>query len=246
MSARVPAPLSAPATAVTASVPIWRRRPVWIAAAVGILLVLVLTTPWWGRDLAFFRVRHVEVRGTRFAPPSDIAAGLRIDTMFSIWNALDSLRTRAEGHPQVRQARVVRKLPGTLVVIVDENLPIAFVPTATGLKAYDETGRLLPLDPSRVAVDLPIVARADTTILRLLGDLKAQLPDVFARVSEVRRVNRDELRIQFIDVPVRAMADVSVDRFLELSSVKADLERRRLHPVELDLRFKDQVIARLP
>lgn len=246
MKARAPAAAAAPAAAVAPPVPVWRRRPVWIAAAVVAVLLLVATTPWWGRDLAFFRVRHVEVRGTRFARPSDIAARLRIDTTYSIWNGLDSLRVRAEGHPQVRQARVLRRLPGTLVVIVDENLPIALVPTANGLKAYDENGRLLPLDPSRVPVDLPIVARADSAILRLLGDLKAELPDVFARVSEVRRVNRDELRIQFIDVPVRVMADVSIDRFLELSSVQADLERRRLHPVELDLRFKDQVIARLP
>jgi cell division protein FtsQ len=210
------------------------------------LLVTVLATPWWGHDLAFFRVKQVEVRGTRFARPSDIAARLRIDTTYSIWNSLDTLRERAEEHPQVREARIERRLPGTLVVIVDENLPIALVPSANGLRAYDENGRSLPIDPSRIAVDLPVVSRADTTIFRLLGDLKAELPEVYARVSEVRRSGRDELVLQLLNVPVRAMADVSIDRFLELSSVEADLERRRLRPVELDLRFKDQVIARLP
>ena len=103
------------------------------------------------------------------------------------------------------------------------------------------------MDPSRIGgVDLPIVSRPDSVVFRLLGRVKDELPGFFARISEVRRDGKDEIILQLVTVPVRAMLDVSIDRFLELSSVEADLERRRLRPVELDLRFKDQVIARLP
>lgn len=225
-----------------------RRRPRigwWVVG--GLLLTLaLLATPWWGRNLAFFRVQRVEVRGTRFARPADIAARLRIDTTFSIWGALDSLEQRAQGHPQVRRATIGRRLPGTLVVRVEENYPIALVPSARGFRAYDDSGRVLPLDPSQVAVDLPITPRPDTAILRLLGDIKAEHPGLYARVSEARRTGRDDAVLQLVDLPVRVMLDVSMDRFLELSSVEADLGQRRLRPVELDLRFKDQVIARLP
>ena len=35
-----------------------------------------------------------------------------------------------EGHPQVRSARIERRLPSTLILTVDENLPIALVPAA--------------------------------------------------------------------------------------------------------------------
>jgi cell division protein FtsQ len=132
------------------------------------------------------------------------------------------------------------------VIEVEENLPIGLVASARGFRAYDEAGRVLPIDPSRIPVDLPIVARPDTALFRLLGDLKAEQPALFARVSEARRVGKSEAVLQLLDVPVRVMLDASMDRFLELSSVQADLERRRLRPVELDLRFKDQVIARLP
>jgi cell division protein FtsQ len=41
------------------------------------------------------------------------------------------------------------------------------------------------------------------------------------------------------------MADVSVDRLAELVPVEQDLARRRLRAVEIDLRYRDQVIARV-
>jgi cell division protein FtsQ len=217
----------------------------WVVAGI-VLLGIVWTTPWWGRDLALFRVQRVEVRGTRFARPADVVAKLAIDTTYSIWRSLDSLEIRAQRHPQVHRARIARRLPSTLVVEVEENLPIALVPSPKGFRAYDDSGRVLPLDPSRIAVDLPIVPRPDTALFRMLGDIKAEQPSLFARISEARRTGKDEAVLQLLNVPVRVMTDVSMDRFLELSSVEADLERRRLRPVELDLRFKDQVIARLP
>ncbi len=222
------------------------RRWRWYLLAAAVVAAGLLATPWWGRDLAFFRVQQVEVRGTRYARPADIAARLALDTTVSIWNDLDSLRVRAERHPQVHTARLSRRLPSTVVVTVDENLPVALVPAAGGFKAYDDSGRVLPMDPARWGVDLPIIPSADTAVLRLLGELKAEHPEFYGRISEARRVGRDEVTLQLVDVTVRAMLDMRADRLLQLSSVEADLTRRRLRPVELDLRYKDIVIARLP
>ncbi len=223
-----------------------RIRLRWYLLVILVVGGVMASTPWWGHDLAFFRVQQVEVRGARYARPSDIAARLKIDTTFSIWGDLDSLRVRAEGHPQVRSARISRRLPSTLVVTVNENLPIALVPAATGFKAYDDSGRALPLDPARWGVDLPIVPRADTALFRLLAEMKAEWPEYYARVSEARRVGKDEVYLQLVDVGVRAMLDLSTERLLQLSSVEADLAKRHLRPVEFDLRYEDLVIARLP
>jgi len=68
-----------------------RRRRLIAAALVAVVALVILTVPWWGRHLAFFRVHDVEVRGTRFAKASDIASRLAIDTLHSIWEPLDSL-----------------------------------------------------------------------------------------------------------------------------------------------------------
>ncbi|MGQ0646264.1 MAG: cell division protein FtsQ/DivIB [Gemmatimonadaceae bacterium] len=236
--------MTSPAPPAAASGPRWGRR---IAAVLGLVIVGAMTTvPWWGRELAFFRVRSVEVRGTRFARPSDIAARLAIDTLSSIWISLDTLEMRVERHPQVRTASVRRWLPSKVIVEITENEPIALVPGTRGMRAYEETGRALPVDPAKVATDLPIVEKADTAVFRLLADLKADNPELFARVSEIRLVGKDQMRIVLLDVDVLAMRSLGAERFDELSSVQRDLARRNIVPTELDLRFKDQVIARLP
>lgn len=243
---RTPAPATpAPATrARVARAPRWTRR----LALVG--LGVLAGSPWWAppllRRLDFFRVRHVEVRGARHTPPTEILTRLDIDTTFSIWNHLTPLEERAAAHPQVATARASRRFPGTLVVTLDEHVPIAFTSTARGLQAYDAEGRALPLDPSRTPADLPIIPRRDTTLLRFLAEIRAADPALFARVSEVRRVGRNELVLHLVTVAVRVHADVSLERLTQIFSVEEDLARRGVRAAELDLRFSDQVIARLP
>jgi hypothetical protein len=60
-----------------------------------------------------------------------------VDTTASIWDPTGPLVARLASHPQLRRVSVRRKLPGTLVVDVEENLPVALVATNDGLMAYD-------------------------------------------------------------------------------------------------------------
>jgi cell division protein FtsQ len=223
------------------------RRSRWSPAhfaAIGILC-----TPWWGppllSHLAYFRVRHVEIVGERYIEPSDILARLRVDTATSIWTDLAPLEQRVASLPQVRAARIERNLPGTLVVHITENVPVAFVPSPSGLHAVDASGRTLPIDPSEVGVDVPVVPRADRVVLALLDAIRQQAPALFARISSVQRTGRDELTIELPSEVVRAEVGVTADRLTDIIPVERDLSRRQLHAAELDLRFRDQVIARL-
>lgn len=225
-------------------------RRVWWKPLVAVAgLALLATSPWWGlailSRLDFFRVRRVEVLGTRYIVPGEILARLRVDTTASIWTDRGVLARRVAAHPQVRAVTVERKLPGTLVVHVTENLPVAFLPQKNGLVPVDVAGRLLPIDPSLLSVDLPVVARADTTLLRLLADVRERQPELFDRISDARRVGRDELVLQLASVRVLAAADLSAGRLADIIPVEHDLARRDARVAELDLRFRDQVIARL-
>jgi cell division protein FtsQ len=195
----------------------------------------------------FFRVRRIEVRNARFTPPADIRKRLDIDTTFSIWNDVEPLKRRVAEHRQVSEVRISRRFPSTLVVTVEEHQPVAFVPGRTGgMQAYDATGRALPLDPSQTPVDVPVLQRADTTLLRLLGQLQAVHRDLFARINEVRRLDRDDLLLDLVTVSVRVRPDISVERLSQISSVELALAQRRARARELDFRFRDQVIARFP
>jgi cell division protein FtsQ len=225
-----------------------------IPAALAAGVFFLLLSPFWApvllRRMAFFRVRHVEVVGARYVQPRDILDRLRVDTLASVWDPTGPLESRVAGHPLVREATVDRKLPGTLVVRLVEHVPVALVPTANGFRAYDERGVSLPIDPTTSDVDAPILARPDSALLKLLGAARTQAPGLYRRVSEVRREGGDGLLaagLVFVldSIPVRTLADVTLHRLEDLELVENDLARRRLRATELDLRYRDQVIARL-
>jgi cell division protein FtsQ len=227
------------------------NRPLRLALGVVVALTL-LASPLWGppvlRRLAFFRVRRVEILGARYTAPADLLQRLRVDTTRSVWDPLEPLAERVRTHPQVESVTVSRRLPGTIVVRVTERRPVALVSGPGGLRAVDEHGRRLPLDPSRTPVDAPIITSAprDPIVYHLLGAMQRETPQLYAQLSSIRAVGADELVLQIADVPVRTMTSVTLERLADIQPVRRDLTRRQLRPAELDLRYRDQVIARLP
>jgi cell division protein FtsQ len=218
-------------------------------ALAGIAALVVLTSPLWlpllMRRMAFFHVHRIEILGARYVAPSDILSRIHVDTTSSIWDPTAPLVARVERHPAVRTAIVHRKLPGTLIVEITERVPVALVPAPGGFRVYDARGVALPIDPASVLVDAPVLMQRDTALLRLLDTLRTGMPSLYARLSTLRRVGRDELILQLKSGPVRAMQDVTLDRLADLAPVEADLTRKQLRVSEIDLRYRDQVIARL-
>jgi cell division protein FtsQ len=218
-------------------------------ALFGIVALLLAGSPFWApllmRRMAFFHVKRIEILGARYVAPSDILARLHVDTMASVWDATSLIAARVMTHPEVERAEVRRKLPGTLVIEVTERVPVALVPAVGGMRVYDERGVVLPIDPARVPVDVPVLAQRDTTLLRLLGRIRTGMPVFYSRVSAMSPVGKDELLLELRSQPVRAMKDVTLERLAEIEAVQADLERRQLRASEIDLRYRDQVIARL-
>jgi cell division protein FtsQ len=224
----------------------------WRLAGGAVLVVALLAAPFWGprllSTLAFFRVRKVEVLGLRYTPPGEVLERLRMDTTHSVWEPLEPLGARVAAHPQIERAVVTRKLPGTLVVDVTERRPVALVSVGAALRAVDERGVVLPLDPSRTPIDAPIVTAAprETSVYHLLGAMQREAPKLYARVSAIRSAGSGELLVQLAGLPVRTMTTVTLARLGDIEPVERDLARRQLRAAELDLRYRDQVIARLP
>lgn len=220
-----------------------------------IVAVLVLGSPWLAplvmQRMAFFHVRRIEILGAHYVAPNDILGRLHVDTMASVWDPTRPLVARVSAQPGIQHVEVHRKLPGTLVIEVTERMPVALVPANGGFRAYDEHGVALPVDPAMVNVDAPVVMRRDTLVFRLLGAMRVEMPLFYARVSAVRRVGvaggvgTDELVLQLKSVSVRVMPDVTLERLAEIEPVEDDLGRKQLAVAEIDLRYRDQVIARL-
>lgn len=216
----------------------------------GLAAALVLSSPLWvragARRMAFFHARKVEIDGTRYIAPDQIVSRMKIDTATSIWDDADVWEGRIGSHPQVRAVRITRRLPGTLVVRITEVPPVAFLSTAAGLAPYDAAGRPLPIDPTAVDLDLPVVSARDLAALKLLGAVRQDTPALFARISSVQRLPRGELALTVDSLLVLAARDLSAARLSDILPVERDLARRGQRAIELDLRYRDQVIARLP
>lgn len=229
----------------------WRESR-WRLALGSFVLVVVLAMPLWGpralAQLAFFRVRKVEIVGVRYTDPAELLARLHVDTTRSVWDPLPPLAARVAGHAGVAHVEVTRRLPGTLVVSVIERRPVALVQSAGGMRAVDERGVLLPIDPSRTPVDAPVVSATprDAVVYHLLGAMQREAPRLYARISTLRTTGGGEMQLQMADLSVRSMTSVTLARLSDIDPVERDLARRQLRAAELDLRYRDQVIARLP
>ena len=239
------------------------RRPGWKILGALFLIALIMAAAWGtraaARNMAFFRVRSVEIRGARYLQANEIISRLKVDTLASIWDDMGPYRERVRTHPQVSDVSISRRMPGTLVVTIKENLPVGLIQTPTGLLPYDSLGKQLPIDPARTNLDLPIVATDDPVLLKLVGSIRAAEPRVFARIEEVRRTGRHEILLTLSrstiaagsvtpergTLLVRVPIGLSVERLADIFPVETDLARRQVHVGELDLRYRDQVIARL-
>ena len=63
------------------------------------------------------------------------------------------------------------------------------------LRAVDERGVLLPIDPSRTAVDAPVVNAAprDAAVYHLLGAMQREAPSLYSRISSIRSTGGGEM-----------------------------------------------------
>ena len=243
------------------------HKPGWKILGALFLIALIMAAAYGvrtaGREMAFFRIRKVEIRGAKYLSTNEILSRLKVDTLASLWDDLEPYRERVRHHPQVSDVKISRRLPGTLVVNITENPPVALIQTPSGLLPFDSLGKQLPIDPARTSLDLPIVATGDPVLLKLVGNIRATEPRVFTRIEEVRRTGRDEILLTLSRSPdsmerangfpiaasrrlrVRVPVGLPADRLADIFPVESDLARRQLHVDELDLRYRDQVIARL-
>lgn len=225
------------------------RRPGWKIIGFALLVVFIMVaaraTSQLISGLSFFSVRAVDVRGLHYLTADAVVARLRVDTLQSVWQDLSILRRRVLGHPQIRDVSMSRRLPGTIVLTVTENLPVALLSDARGLQPFAGSGRALPIDPARAGLELPVVFTADPRLLATLERVRREQPALFARISQASRDRAGDLILGLDGFRVRAPLGVSADGLTDIFPVEFDLARRGLPIAELDLRYRDQVIARL-
>ncbi|MBC7561580.1 MAG: FtsQ-type POTRA domain-containing protein [Gemmatimonadaceae bacterium] len=204
--------------------------------------------------LDYFHMQTVQLEGARFLTPTAVIAALGADTSASVFDDADRFARKIESIPLVAHARVRRRLPGTLVVSIIERTPVALIPTREGFRGVDSAGTRLPIDPALAAFDAPVVMPplatrdtvADRKLYNLLGRLRAQDPALFDAIEQAQRISATEWQLRTSRQRVRVAPEVTLARLADIFPVEQDLARRRIRAAELDLRFRNLVIARLP
>lgn len=199
------------------------------------------------RRVKFFQVRQIELVGVRYLSPDAVITALRLRPDASVFDATSPLAARVRELRGVADARVVRRLPAALQVIVREVEPVALVArSGPGMLVVDATGRALPYDPARSTLDLPVVSSADSAIAALLELIRSVEPGLYQDVTAARRLGRSDVELD-LGAPARRVLfarDAGADVIRMVVMVREDLAARGRSYAELDARFASQVVVR--
>ena len=239
----------------------------WLASLLGLAGLVALGSPLWAppilRRVPWFDVRRVEISGTALLAPHQVLSASGLRSGASLWGDLAAPRAALAAHPVIASVSVSRRLPGTLRIRVQEKKPIAYVESAA-LVPITATGEILPVDPGRARMDLPVIrARWSATDPGTRRVLLAET-DRLGRADAGLLANISEIRLDEADPNVlnlsHPLAEIVIPmggdplRLSQLRAVLADLERRlppeprglAAAPARVDLRFADQIVVRLP
>lgn len=216
----------------------------WVPAGIAAIVIVGIGVllPRGLRRLRFFQVRAVEVVGARYLDPADVARRLTLGPRRSIFDPLAPVRHAAMTIPGVLRATVVRRLPGTLRVTVEEAIPVALAPMADHLVPMDARGRLLPFDPVRLPVSLPI-ADHDSATAALLDRLRRSDPDGYAAAEFARRDHGDVV-LQAGSHLVRYRPGADDDILRAVVGVRSYLTQHGVAWKEIDARYQARVFVR--
>lgn len=220
------------------------RRAGLAAAVVLAGVALWLGAPPLLRRLEVFRLRRIELVGVRHLAPDAVIAALRLGPEASVFADRTLLADRVKGIGGVVDARVERRLPSALTIVVREAEPVALVAGPRGLLVLDARGRTLPFDPTRSGLDLPIAQSADSGVAAVLGTVRSVDPTLFREVHSARPTARGDVVLELTSRRLLLRRDAGAEDIRALALVAQDLAARGRPYTELDARYAGQVVVR--
>ncbi len=197
------------------------------------------------RQIAFFDVRQVELVGLRYSLPGRVlAVALELGPDRNLFDDHGELERRIAALPGVVSARAQRRLPATLRLVVIERLPIAFVPGPGGLVPLDGDARPLPYDPSATGLDLPLVERPDSVLVRTIALVRASDSLLYHDVDLVRRGADGTVILEMGPRQVLVRAFATMFDIQAAEAVRRHLALTGRPYTQLDARYAGWVVVR--
>lgn len=210
-----------------------------LAAASGIALL-----PWALSHVGFFTVRQVELIGVRYHSPERLLEALDLEPDRNLFDPLGEVEERALELSGVLFAKAKRRMPGTLTIEVGEAVPVAFVPTSTGLLALDAAANVLAYDPTATGLDLPIVPRRDSALVSVLAAVSMADSTLYERVDGARFGEGDMVVLELGRKSVVLPKEPTIDDIRAVALVRRHLTTIGRSYDQLDARFEGRVLVR--
>ena len=235
------------------------RRIARLCAVVAVMFVVGASIPeaysgLQGSDL--FKLQEITVVGSHLLTPEEVVIRSGLTQGTNLFDAnLKAATDSIVAHPLVRSALLLRRPPDSLVISVEERVPIALVSTEQGLLGFDRDAASFELP--NVPFDLPIVTGleavlSDSTlseyavrhhVARFIVTAQSRHPLFWSRVSEVCLVTAEEGDLILADgMTLKVRLDRVSDQiknyraFMASGDVPEDL-------AYVDLRYRNQVVA---
>lgn len=212
-------------------------RGALVMACAAALVTMATFAPIVLRRIDGFRVQRVEVNGVRYLTAAAAVEAAGIERGANVFDDPAPWLERLRVHPLVADVRIERRVPGTLMIHIEEATPVAFARTPE-LRAIGSHGRILPLDPGDDGLNLPVltvntrlsgagraVDQETRSILAFLGEARQVEPGLIDWISEIG-VAGNAVRLVLrtaSDAEVLLPAEPGDDRLRELASTLAEL-----------------------
>ena len=194
-----------------------------------------------------FRIDQVDVEGATPQARLDILRAASLKTQAPILDLdLDGLRRTVEAVGWVKSARVVRLLPDTVVISINQRKPMAVWQYRSRTRVIDETGHpIAEADPMRYA-DLPLVVGegADGSAGKILALLRSR-PQLLQRMEALVRVDDRRWDIRLNDGGlIQLPAENEDSALIQLDQLDQKARILELGFARIDLRDPEMVAVR--
>ncbi len=233
---------------------------IW-AIFIGTIIIVVGNIQKFKVCSPYFTVQNIELKidSRRVENPKDAFIYLNIKRGTSIFdiNPRKLVQEIMIRHPEVRQAKVEKKLPHTLLVEVNNRIAVAQVRLAQ-FYPVDNEGFLLPYSSNFRLNNLPCLQGIDPSELKI-GE-QNQNPKLLLGLKVVALIRKDFPQIyKSVDIDVSDNRNIILflpsgikvklaeyrlkDKVSKLRIVLQDVKRKNLHPEFIDLRFDKAILV---
>lgn len=213
------------------------KRAGGIALATAFGVGLFVFSPLLLRHIDFFRVRQIEIVGLEYLRYDAVLDSLGLDPERTVFHSESDIIDRALAIPGIIGVTVERRLPGTLRLFFEERVPIAFVSGEDRLIPLDAEGRPLPYDPLDSQLDLPVIAHADSQLVRALAVVRATDPRLFEETNTASIRPDSTVVLELANQVLLLRGVPTTDELAAIADVRRYLADEAQSPAEIDARF---------